>query len=308
MAGKAIIINDPGVDGAIALAVALFDDQLDIQAVCATAGNVSAEQATRNVQCLIEQFDPPRLPRIGAALNVDYEVDGKALHGPNGLGALSLPYASLHHPHAPDKLIADVAHQYPHEVTVIVLGPGTVLARALTRDTELHSVLKQVIWVGGAWHAPGDISAVADLHFYCDPRSAKQIVDSDLSLTLIPLDVSRKLQLSPTDVAELPANGSRTMQLIKEMIPFAIGSTESLYGVEGFHLCDVVGVIAFAHPKLFKTRDVHVDVEQLSELTRGMSVIDTRWNRKKKPNVSLAVDLDLPKAREYYKSILAQIH
>ena len=46
MAKKVIIDVDPGIDDAIALAIALFDPDLDVLAVTATGGNVSPEQAT----------------------------------------------------------------------------------------------------------------------------------------------------------------------------------------------------------------------------------------------------------------------
>ncbi|MCK4683902.1 MAG: nucleoside hydrolase, partial [Pirellulales bacterium] len=43
MAKKVIIDVDPGIDDAIALAIALFDPGLDVLAVTATGGNVSPE-------------------------------------------------------------------------------------------------------------------------------------------------------------------------------------------------------------------------------------------------------------------------
>ena len=60
MARKVILDVDPGIDDAVALCMAMFDPRLEVVAVTATAGNVSADQATRNVQAIIEQLDPPR--------------------------------------------------------------------------------------------------------------------------------------------------------------------------------------------------------------------------------------------------------
>src|SRR5271155_610152 len=105
MAHKVVVIADPGVDGAFAVALALFDPNVEVLGLAATAGNVTAEQATRNVQTLVEQLDPPRWPRLGAALPVEYDMDGTRLHGPNGLGGVSFPCAELHHLHPSDKLI-----------------------------------------------------------------------------------------------------------------------------------------------------------------------------------------------------------
>ena len=83
------------------------------------------------MQIIVEQVDAPRLPRIGAALPVEYDVDGTRLHGSRGLGNAAFPCAELHHAHSADKLIADLARQNPKEVTIVAMGPLTVLAAAL---------------------------------------------------------------------------------------------------------------------------------------------------------------------------------
>src|SRR5438105_5415420 len=96
MPRRVVIVADPGIDTAFALALALKDPSLEVLAIAATAGNVSAEQATRNVQTVVAQVDPPRLRRLGTALAVAYDVDGTQLHGPRGLGGISFPAFQLH--------------------------------------------------------------------------------------------------------------------------------------------------------------------------------------------------------------------
>src|SRR5262249_33091261 len=145
MTRKVVLVADPGIDGAFAATLALFDPQLEILGIAATAGNVPAEQATRNVQIVVEQVDPPRWPRVGAALPVEYDVDGTRLHGPGGLGGVTFPCAQLHHQHSSDKLLIDLVRQYAKEVTVVVMGPLTVLARAFDRDAELPSLVQRLV-------------------------------------------------------------------------------------------------------------------------------------------------------------------
>jgi inosine-uridine nucleoside N-ribohydrolase len=305
MARKVVLLADPGIDGSFAIALALHDPDLDVLGLAATAGNVSAELATRNVHILVEQFDPPRWPRLGAALPVEYSVNGTHLHGPNGLGGLSFPCAELHHTHPADKLIIDLARLHPKEITLIALGPLTVLARAFDRDPDLPGLLQRIICMGGAWHEPGNASAVAEFHFYCDPPAARQVLQSKVPLTLIPLDVSRKLLLSPTDLLELPAPESRTCQFLRQVVPYGIGATSNLYGLEGFHLKDVLGLVPLALPGALSTRPMLVDVETRGELTRGMSVVDARTRRAGTPNVELAVGVDVEAVRAYMNRVLA---
>ena len=109
MARKVILDVDPGVDDAVAICLALAAPELDVLAVTAVGGNVPADQATRNVQAIIEQLDPPRLPRIGAAVRPERDplVDSRHVCGADGLGNADFAVAELHHVHPSDKVITD---------------------------------------------------------------------------------------------------------------------------------------------------------------------------------------------------------
>jgi inosine-uridine nucleoside N-ribohydrolase len=305
MSQKVILLADPGIDGAFAIALALFDPELEVLALAATAGNVTGEQATRNVQTIVEQLDPRRWPRLGAALAVEYDSDGTRLHGPNGLGGVQLPCAQLHHMHASDKLLVDLIRQNPKEVTVMVLGPPTVLARALDRDHELAGLVQRIVCMGGTLSEPGNAGPVSEFHFYCDPAAARQVLRSGASITLLPLDLMRKVLFSPTDLLELPSPDSRVCRFLRKIVPFAIGATSQHYGIEGFHLKDVLGVAAVAVRGAISTRPMAVDVEVRGELTRGMSVVDTRPEQQAKPNVDVGVGVDVPAIRAYIQRILS---
>ncbi len=305
MARKLIIVTDPGIDGAFAVALALRDPELDLLGLAATAGNVSAEQATRNVHILIEQLDPPRWPRLGAALPVAFDIDAVKLHGSGGLGGVDFPCAQLHHPHPSDKLISDLVHLHPNEVSIVMLGPVSTFARVLDRDVEVASLVERLIIVGGSWHEPGDASAVAEFHFFCDPAAARQVLRCGAPITLLPLDVTRKLLFAPTELLALPDSESPTTRFLRQIVPQGIAGAASLFGIEGFYLQDVLGLIPLVMPGALTTRSVAADVELRGELTRGMSVFDARWGVAAKPNVELATGVDVPAVRQYIQRILS---
>jgi inosine-uridine nucleoside N-ribohydrolase len=304
MTHKLILVADPGIDGAFAITLALFDPDLELLGLAASAGNVAAEQATRNVQVLVEQLDPPRWPRLGAAPPVDYDMDGTRLHGPNGLGGVDYPCAQLHHLHPSDKLIGDLVRQHPKEVTVVTLGPLTVLARAMDRDPELPALVERFICTGGSINEPGNAGPVSEFHFACDPESARQVLRCGAPVTLIPLDVMRKVLFSPTELLELPAPESRRCMFLRQIVPFGIGATSRIYGIEGFHMKDTLAIVALSLRGVISTRPMVVDVETHGKLTRGMSVIDARPEQRLKPNVDVAVGVDVDSVRSYIRSIL----
>src|SRR5690242_3072531 len=259
MARKVILVTDPGIDGACAVALALLDPELDVLGLAATGGNVPPEQATRNIHILIEQLDPGRWPRLGAALPIEYETDATRLHGPGGLGGTDFPCAQLHHPHPSDKVISDLVRLHPNEIVVVLLGPATTFARALDRDPDLASLVQRVVMVGRSWHEPGDASPAAEFHFFCDPAAARQVLRCGAPVLLLPLDVTRKLVFSPSDLTRLPNLESRAGRFLKQIVPHGIAPTASLYGVEGVYMQDVFGVLAVAQPTAFTTRPVAVD-------------------------------------------------
>jgi len=304
MAQKVVLISDPGIDGAFAIALALFDPELEVVGMLATAGNVSAEQSTRNLRIVLDQLDPPRLPRLGAAPEVDYGIDGKKLHGPLGLGHTDFPCASLHHLPASEKLLAELVRQYPGELTVICMGPLTVLARAFDLHPDLPNQIRRIVVVGGALNEPGNAGPVSEFHFFCDPKAARRVVHCPTSVTVIPLDMMRKVLYAPTDLLGESTEYSPAYHFLRQVVPCGIAATSNLYGIEGFHLKDVLGVVAVGLPEAIEAKHMRVDVETQGELTRGMSVFDRRSWEHVTPNVSVVTEIDHKAVRQYLRRVI----
>jgi len=304
---KVILIADPGIDTAFAIALALHDPNLDVIGLVASAGNISADQATRNVNILVNQIDVPKWPRIGAALPASYEIDGTRLHGPDGLGSVSFPPFSLHQPISGEKLIVELVRANPKEVTIVVLGPCTMLARALDRDAELPGLVDRIVVLGGSWKEPGNAAALSEFHFFCDPQAARQVMQCGAPLTVLPLDVTRKVVYSPTDLLELPSPDSATCQFLRQIVPYGIRASSNLYGIEGFHMKDVLGIAHLVLPGVVTTEHVCLDVETRGELTRGLSVVDTRSVPSGPKNVQLGIGVDVVGVRDYIYRILKSI-
>jgi inosine-uridine nucleoside N-ribohydrolase len=299
MPRKVIIVADPGIDTAFGVALALNDPNLDVIGLLPSAGNVSAEQATANVHTLIDVIDPPKWPRLAAALPVRYDSDGLALHGPGGLGGVTFPSATRHALHLADKVLCELVHEYPRQATIVNLGPLTTLAAALDRDPGLPAVLDQTVIVGGCWREPGNAGPTSEFHIALDPDAAKRVFHAELHPLLIPLDVTRKLIFSPTDLLELPNPDSRTCQFLRKIVPFGIRASSNLYGIEGFHLKDVLGTVAVALPAAVSSETHVVDVETKGELTRGMVVIDARPSPTGIPNARVANGVAVHEIRDY---------
>jgi inosine-uridine nucleoside N-ribohydrolase len=306
MARKVILIADPGIDTAFAVALALHDPNLDVIGLVPCAGNVSAEQATANAIVLIDQLDPKKWPRTASAVPVKYDRDGTALHGPGGLGGVQFPVSTKSQYPPGDKAIVELVRAHPREVAIVCLGPLTTLAHALARDPELATLIERVVAIGGTHHEPGNAGPTSEFHFAVDPDAARAVLKADLHPLLIPLDVTRQLVLSPTELLELPNPESKTCRFLRQVVPFGIRASSNLYGIEGFHLKDVLAVAAIALPGSIGVEDKCVDIETKGELTRGMLVVDERKHGVGPPNVHLAHEAAIGEIRQWMERILKQ--
>jgi inosine-uridine nucleoside N-ribohydrolase len=151
---------------------------------------------------------------------------------------------------------------------------------------------------------PGNAGPVSEFHFACDPLAARQVIRCGAPLTLIPLDVMRKVLFSPSELMDLTARESRHCRFLHQILPYGIGATSNLYGIEGFYLKDVLGILAVALPGALSTQPMAVDVETRGDLTRGMSVVDRRPGLAPKPNVDMAVGVDATAVRNYVNRVL----
>lgn len=281
MPRKVILDIDPGIDDALALAIALFDPQLEVVAVTATSGCVGAERSTANLQALVNLLDPPRLPRLGLApTDVSPTPFPWPLDGADGLGGLDLPLVSLHGGHVAEKVIGEVLRAHPRQVSIVALGPLTNLARLFRRDPSAADLVQEVIVAGGTLRGTGDASPVADANFLADPAAARQVVGEPVAKVLVPLETAGQLVLGFGVLDQLPDESSRAGLLVRGMLPHAFRAQRQFLGSEGIILPGTVALVAATNPELFERTTVAADVETAGELTAGMLVVDRRQARR----------------------------
>lgn len=297
MTRKVIIDCDPGIDDAVALCMALFDPRVDVLAVTAAAGNVSGEQASRNVQAIIERLDPPRFPRLGTATTpLDYAGPfNHFVHGDDGLGNAGFVVSRLQHQHPSEKVICDTVRAAPDRVTLLCLGPLTNVARAFQRDPELPTLVDRIVMTGGTVTGIGNVTAAAEYNMHFDPLSARAVFRSPVTKTLIPLDVTRSIKVTIDLLSRLPAETTRVGSFLQRVLPFLFRAYHQRLGQESVELHDVVTLMAVLEPELFQFAEMAGDVETRGELTCGATVFDRRRNHQWRPNMDVAVGAEAEK-------------
>lgn len=295
MAQKLVIDADPGIGDALAIVLALLDPEVDLVAVTATAGQVSGEVATRSIQSVIDCLDPSRRPRVGHShADSSALLSCPSLHGPTGLGDWDVPVVGLHQRHESARLLVEVVRDQPHEITLLTLGPLTNVALASELASDFYDLLGGLVCLGGTVGVGGDVTAVAEFNVMSSIESARQVLTSQIVKTLVPLDVSRRLELSPDGFRRLRQRiQGPVAELLDGMLPYWFRMHHEVLGIEGVVLQEVAALAAATRPQLFARKDMRIDIEMTGQLTRGMTVLDRRRGMRSAANIEACVDIEL---------------
>ena len=294
MTKKVILDVDPGIDDAVALTMALFDSSIEVVAITATGGNVTPEQATLNVQAIIEQLDPPRWPRIGVASAPDAGLPAHShrISGTRGLGNVDFDVVPLQNRHPSEKVITDELRAAPGEITIVALGPLTNIARAVQRDNSLVDSIGQLVIMGGTLGWPGNVTAAAEFNVYCDPQAARFVFRLPSTKVVVPLDITRQVMFGYDLLNQIPGEDTRAGRFLKQILPFSYRAHHQTLGIEGIYLNDCVALVAAMHPELFELEITSGDVELGGELTTGATVFDRRRNPDWRHNLHIATTVN----------------
>jgi inosine-uridine nucleoside N-ribohydrolase len=307
MARKVILDVDPGVGDALAICLALQAPELEVVAVTATGGNVTARQASRNVQAIIEHLDPPRWPRIGFADEEQLlRTDGRELWGADGLCGATLGMAELHQQHPALKVLAEEIRADPGGVTVIAGGPLHNIAAAFQMDPELALMVGHLMIVGGTLDGVGDVTAAAEFNIYCDAEAAQRVFRSPATTTLLPRDVTSRAAMTFDLLSHLPSETSSMGRLLRALLPGAFHAYRQRLGLEGMYVPEAVAVAAAVHPEFLTTEPMPVDVETEGTLTYGATIVDRRARTHDRPNMDVAIDLDPAAITKFIKQSLQE--
>ena len=95
--------------------------------------------------------------------------------------------------HAVDFIIEQVK-KYPGEVTIAAIGTCTNLALAVRKAPEIVPLVRRVIYMGGSFFKPGNITPAAEFNWWADPEAARIAVRSPFKEQIaVGLDASEKI-------------------------------------------------------------------------------------------------------------------
>jgi inosine-uridine nucleoside N-ribohydrolase len=323
---RVIIDTDPGVDDAIALLMAMRSPDLKIEAITPVAGNVGLDLTLPNALRLVEIADRSDIPVAAGARQplLRKLVTASYAHGDNGLAGVVLPEPKIKPVATPAaQLIREIVHKYPHEVSLITIGPLTNVAQAFRDDPELPGLIDEIVMMGGSLSG-GNVTPAAEFNFYVDPEAARIVFHSGAKLTMVGLDPLREGGLTAEDIQKLAASNKKVAQAAAKFLTPGMERMRAR-GINGPRgLPDPAAMSAFLDRSLFQYAQVYIDVETSGELTAGMTVAyrgaplrrsapslglpDNNFlvGETFKPNCAAAIHVDGPRWEKFMMDLLSR--
>ena len=299
MPRKIIIDTDPGVDDTMAIFFALCSPELEIVGLTTIFGNVHTQLATKNALRLLEiagRTDIPVAPGADDALTQPYEGPVPTVHGADGQGDIFLPDpAGAPLDITAAQFIVEQLRAHPGEITLVPVGPLTNIALALRLEPRITEWVDEVVLMGGNALVPGNASPAGEANIRNDPEAADVVFGADWQVTMVGLDVTLRVHMTPEHIAEYATHGNPMSDHITRVLPHYRNYFESNYDAEGIFVHDSSAIAYLIDPELFKVRHWPICVGTQG-LGRGKTWPATgghvlsAWENRRAVNVCVGVD------------------
>ena len=293
MPEKIILDCDPGIDDAVAIALALASPEIDVRAITASHGNVPLAHTSDNALSVLALLGKDVDVYSGAAQALmRQEVTASDVHGATGLGGIILP------PHRGPlakgraaEFIANEVLRHPGEITLVCVGPLTNLALAMRLEPRMAQAMKRVVIMGGAFGA-GNRTASAEFNIFADPHAAQIAFGCGRPFTMFGLDVTHQAIATPARVAALRGLGTKVGATIADLLEVYKVPYFKNYGWDGAAVHDMCAIAFLIDPSLFTLKPMGVVVDVNEGPNFGRTVCDPRRRNAAWPNIDVGVGVD----------------
>lgn len=304
MSKRPIIIDtDPGIDDALAIAIALFSEELDVRLITTVAGNVSLENVTGNTLKLLAFYgkDVPVAKGADKPLIVDF-VDASNVHGKTGMEGYDFPAPReelLLKEHAVNAL-RRVIMESEEPVTLVPIATLTNIALLFAMYPEVKENIREIVMMGGS-ASRGNKGVMSEFNVATDPEAAQMVFQSGVPIVMAGLDVGWKALVFPEDseeIKEMGKVGDMAYHLFKK---YRGGSFST--GLKMYDSCAIAYLLC---PQMFTVEETYVGVELHGTMTAGCTVVDLKGYLKREPNAKVCIDIDGDQFRAWFKEAIAK--
>lgn len=284
-----IIDTDPGIDDAVAIAIALYSDELDVRLITTVAGNVGLDKVTYNALRLLKFFKKEIPVAAGAAVPLIRPLsDASDVHGLSGMEGFDFEETDDHLLLKENAVNAmrRVILESETPITLVPIGPLTNIALLFKVYPEVKQNIREIVMMGGS-ASRGNKGVMSEFNIAVDPEAAKIVFDSGLPIVMAGLDVGLKALVMPEDTAKLPGLGDVGRMAYSLFQKYRGGSFKT-----GLKMYDSCAIAYLLKPDLFQVVETHVDVELAGSMTAGCTLVDLRGYLGRPNNARVCMDID----------------
>ena len=183
-------------------------------------------------------------------------------------------------------------------VTLMITGPLTTIAEAIAIEPNIIGKIQEIVWMGGALEVGGNVEkafalehdGTAEWNVFWDAVSAKQIWDTDVSITLCPLDITNTVPVT----AEFIKTLARQRQY---SVSDLAGMCYSLAIPQAYYCWDILATAYLARPEFYTVEERETDIIPTG-ISQGRTILKSGG---KKIKVMTEVNKD-----KFYRYLLEQ--
>ena len=296
---KCIIDTDPGVDDAVAIALSLYDDYMEIPLITTVSGNRDIDTVTNNCIYVLEKFKRQDIPVAKGATKplVRPRKDASFIHQKSGLGGVNPPDVLETKPIKEDAVEAmyKVVCANKGNVVIIGLAPHTNIASLILKHPDVKDMITHIYTEGCSpygWKEEGPKwFEYASFNASNDPEAVKVVLESGIPLTYIPSRVGREMaHFTEKEVAKMRDINSAGKFIAK----MYSGYWEYGYPDRRVATNDTCAVLAMRNPDLFKFKRVQMTIDTDEHPGR------TYMKKDRHGNVELARSINRRKLNKFF--------
>lgn len=304
MSKPIILSTDPGIDDAVALAILLFDRQVDVKLIAAAAGNVGIEQTLTNVLKL-EKFLNKKVPVVQGCKRaiVKKPIDAASVHGKSGMDGYNFPEPDnsllLENQVAPESIHQVVANS-PEKVTLVGIAPLTDFAMYIRLYPADLANIEELVMMGGCI-GRGNYGVLSEFNVAGDPEAAKIVFESGLKIRVAPLELGFQAKIKPEVSEQIKSLGKVGDMFYSLFKRYRGGSFNT-----GLKIYDALAAGILLKPEMFEFEETHVEIITDSGYTYGASLMDFNDKLHQSPNAIIGKSVNVAEFVEWFVSAIKQ--
>ena len=288
-----ILDCDPGHDDAIALMLAHGNHHLNLLGVTVVSGNQTIEKTSQNALnlCKYLNINVPIAKGNGKPLVRDSMICSE-IHGESGLDGFKFPkYAHDFDKRSAAELICDLCLNN-EDVVIAATGPLTNVALAISYKPEIIPHIREIVFMGGSIDN-GNVSPAAEFNILCDPEAAHIVLGSGVKVTMIGLNVTRKVLVYDHIVEEMKKLNNTASELFYKLMKVFNENQRKTFHIQAAPLHDPVTIASLIDEHLLTYQDMNVEIDLSHGSSYGRTNCDVFGYLKRKPNCRVAIDIDV---------------